>query len=295
MKNKIVIAGGTGFIGKYLTKKYRELGYTVIIISRNAGNNQVKWEDTTELIKAINQSKLLINLSGKSVDCRYTEKNKWKILSSRTSTTLRLHDIIKQCEQAPEMWINSSTATIYRHAEDKPMTEQDGELGTGFSVQVGRTWESVFFNEKHENVKQVALRTAIVLGDGSAFKPLKVLAKIGLGGPQGHGKQKFSWIHIEDLFGIIRYIQQHNKPKCIYNCSSPNPTSNVELMHLVRKHHGRKWYIPTPTYLLKIGAFFIRTETELVLKSRWVIPKNLMDDNFQFKYLKLESAIKSLP
>lgn len=294
MKNKIVIAGGTGFIGSYIKKEYEKLGYDVVIISRYARKNQVQWSSKTELVQALNNAKLLINLSGKSVDCRYTVKNKWKILTSRTSTTLQLHDAIKACKKPPKKWINSSTATIYRHAEDRPMTEEDGDLGTGFSVHVARVWESTFFAKKHQGVQQTALRTAIVLGSGSAFKPLKKLAQLGFGGPQGDGKQKFSWIHIHDLFRIIRKIEQSDEPKKIYNCSSPTPTTNKNLMYLVRKNFGRSWYIPIPTFLLKIGAFFIRTETELVLKSRWVLPQKLIEEGFQFQYSELNEALENL-
>lgn len=294
MKNKIVIAGGTGFIGSYIKEEYEKLGYDIIIISRKPKKNHTQWSDKTKLIQALNNAELLINLSGKSVDCRYTVKNKWKILTSRTSTTLQLHDAIKECKAPPKKWINSSTATIYRHAEDRPMTEKNGDIGTGFSVHVARTWESTFFAQKHKDVQQVALRTAIVLGNGSAFKPLKKLAQLGFGGPQGNGKQKFSWIHIHDLFRIIRNIEQSDQPKKIYNCSSPNPTTNRDLMHLVRKSFGRSWYIPIPTFLLKIGAFLIRTETELVLKSRWVLPKELVDKGFQFQYANLNEALENL-
>jgi uncharacterized protein (TIGR01777 family) len=294
MKNKIVIAGGTGFIGSYIQKEYEKMGYKVIIISRNSKKNHVQWSSKAQLIKALNNAELLINLSGKSVDCRYTIKNKWKILTSRTSTTLQLHDAIKVCKNPPKKWINSSTATIYRHAEDRPMTEENGDLGTGFSVHVARVWEATFFAQKHKNIEQIALRTAIVLGDGSAFKPLKKLARLGFGGPQGNGKQKFSWIHIHDLFRIIRNIEKSDKPKSIYNCSSPESTSNKELMSLIREKFGKKWYIPIPKYLLKIGAFFIRTETELVLKSRWVLPQKLIDEEFKFQYSKIDEALESL-
>ncbi len=213
MKNKIVIAGGSGFIGTYIQKEYLKLGYDVIIVSRTPKENHVLWSDQKQLVKALNNAELLINLSGKSVDCRYTVKNKWEILTSRTSTTLQLQDAVRACKVPPKKWINSSTATIYRHAEDRPMTENNGELGTGFSVQVARTWESVFFAQKHIGVQQIALRTAIVLGDGSAFIPLKKLAQLGFGGPQGNGKQKFSWIHIHDLFLSIRHIEQSVQQK----------------------------------------------------------------------------------
>ena len=159
---KIIIAGGTGFVGKYLTEHFTLSGYKVIIISRQKGS--IQWHDTKAIKGAIEDSEMLINLAGKSVDCRYNEKNKEEILKSRTETTKALGEAILQCSNPPELWINSSTATIYRHAEDRPMTESKGEIGTGFSVSVAKSWEQSFFDFQLPKTRQVALRMAIVLG-----------------------------------------------------------------------------------------------------------------------------------
>jgi uncharacterized protein (TIGR01777 family) len=174
MKNKkIVLAGGTGFVGKYLKTKFSELGYEVKIISRQ--NNSIQWTDLISIQEAIDNSEMLINLAGKSVDCRYNKKNKEEILRSRTETTKILGDIILKCKNPPELWINSSTATIYRHAEDRPMTESDGEIGSGFSVSVAKEWEKTFFDFRLPKTRQVALRMAIVLGkDGGVMIPFKI-------------------------------------------------------------------------------------------------------------------------
>lgn len=292
MERKIVIAGGSGFIGSYLKDRFTQLGYKVYIISR--GTKYINWNDENKLIAALNNAEILINLTGKSVDCRYTYKNKWRILTSRTKSTLSLHSLIEKCTTPPKLWINSSTATIYRHAEDRPMTESSGEIGTGFSVHVAQCWENTFFSVNHENTRQVALRIAIVLGDSGALKPLKVLTKIGFGGKQGNGKQKFSWIHIEDLFRIINFIYQTPSENQIYNCSSANPVSNEEFMKTLRQILKKRIAIPLPKGLLKFGAFFIRTEEELILKSRWVLPERLLSDGFEFKYLSVENALSSI-
>jgi uncharacterized protein (TIGR01777 family) len=202
MKKKIVIAGATGFIGKYLTKRFYEKGDEVVIISRD--KNHITWGNEKAIITALEHADLLINLAGKSVDCRYNEKNKKEILLSRTETTKALGEAIIKCNNPPALWINSSTATIYRHAEDRPMTEDAGETGEGFSVDVAKSWEHAFFQYKLPNTRQVALRTAIVLGkDGGDMKPFINLVRFGLGGKQGNGNQMFSWIHIEDVFEII--------------------------------------------------------------------------------------------
>ena len=291
MKNKkIVLAGGTGFVGKYLKTKFTELGYDVNIISRQ--NNSIQWNDLHSIQEAIENSEMLINLAGKSVDCRYNKKNKEEILRSRTETTQILGEAIQKCKNPPELWINSSTATIYRHAEDRPMTEKDGEIGTGFSVGVATSWEKSFFDFKLTNTRQVALRMAIVLGkDAGVMTPFKNLVRFGLGGQQGTGKQMFSWIHIEDLFGIIQFVQSNKLMEGAYNCSAPNPVSNETLMQSLRQAMDIKFGLPTPKVLLAIGAFIIRTETELILKSRWVIPERLTKAGFQFQFSTIKEAL----
>ncbi len=290
---KIVIAGGTGFVGKYLTEQFANLGYEVIIISRQ--KSDINWQNTNAIIEAINNAELLINLAGKSVDCRYNEKNKLEILKSRTETTNILGQAVLQCTNPPELWINSSTATIYRHAEDRPMTEQNGEIGTGFSVNVATSWEKSFFDCQLPKTRQVALRMAIVLGkNGGVMKPFINLVRFGLGGKQGNGKQMFSWIHIEDLYNIVTFLQANKNLKGVYNCSSPNPIDNKTLMQSLRQVLNIKWGLPSPSFLLKIGAVLIKTETELILKSRWVIPEKLLAAGFVFEFPTIDKALKNI-
>jgi uncharacterized protein (TIGR01777 family) len=293
MKKKIVIAGGTGFVGQYLNKKFTAAGYEVIIISRQ--QSHVHWNNIPLIIETLESAEMLINLAGKSVDCRYNEKNKIKIYNSRIDTTIILGEAILTCKNPPTLWINSSTATIYRHAEDRPMTESAGEIGFGFSVDVATSWEKSFFNFNLPFTRQVALRMAIVLGkDGGVIKPLKNLVRFGLGGKQGNGKQMFSWIHIEDLFSIINFIQQHNELTGVLNTAAPNPVSNKTLMQLLRKNMGMAFGLSAPVWLLKIGAVIIQTETELILKSRWVIPERLSETGFQFQYPYMDEALKNI-
>lgn len=290
---KIVIAGGTGFIGKYLENKYKADSHDVMIISRSEKN--IHWNETEGIINALENTDVLINLAGKSVDCRYTDKNKQEIIESRTFTTAILGNAIKACKNPPLLWLNSSTATIYRHAEDKQMTEEKGEIGSGFSVEVAKTWEKEFFNCKFTNTRQVALRIAIVLGkEGGAMHPLKNLVKFGLGGKQGIGNQMFSWIHIEDLKSIIDFIIRDKTINGILNCASPIAVSNAILMQTLRKTMNVSFGLPSPTWLLKIGAFLISTETELILKSRWVFPQYLIDKGFKFKFNNLDQALDDI-
>ncbi len=293
MNKKIIIAGGTGFVGKYLRKKFTDLGYQVIIISRLKEN--IQWRDKAAIIAALENAVMLINLAGKSVDCRYNEKNKKEILLSRTETTKALGEAILKCKNPPPLWINSSTATIYRDAKDKPMTESNGEIGTGFSVDVAKSWEQAFFSFQLSGTRQIALRLAIVLGkDGGIMKPFINLVRFGLGGKQGNGNQMFSWIHIEDLFQIILFLQSHKELKGAFNCSAPVAINNKTLMKTLRQAMNVKIALPSPAWLLKIGAIIIRTETELILKSRWVIPERLIESGFVFKYPMLDMAVKNI-
>ena len=293
MEKKIVIAGGTGFIGKYLQSYFESIGYDVKIISRQA--HTILWSDTSAIIDALESSEMLINLAGKSVDCRYNEKNKAEILSSRIETTNILGTYILQCKNPPQLWFNSSTATIYRHAEDRAMTESTGEIGTGFSVGIATQWEKAFFDFSFTSTRQVALRMSIVLGDdGGVMRPLKNLVRFGLGGKQGNGNQRFSWIHIEDLKDIILFIQAHTEMNGVYNCASPEPVTNNIFMKLLRREMHMPIGLSTPKWLLEIGAALIRTETELILKSRWVLPERLKEKGYVFKHPDLAEALKNI-
>ena len=293
MEKKIVLAGGTGFIGKYLAEKFKGLGYKVIIISRN--NTHIQWDNKNEVESALNGAEILINLAGKSVNCRYNQKNEDEILRSRTGTTKILGEAILNCENPPALWINSSTATIYRHAMDKPMIETDGEIGTGFSVDVATNWEKSFFDFQLPNTRQIALRMAIILGEGGGvMEPFVNLVRFGLGGKQGSGKQMFSWLHIEDLFNIILFLQKEKELSGVFNCSAPNPIDNATLMSSLRKTMKVNIGLPSPKWILKMGAVLIGTETELILKSRWVIPDRLTKVGYQFKFPFIDGALENI-
>lgn len=290
---KIVIAGGTGFVGQYLSKRFQKMGYQVILIGRQKEN--ISWTDTDGILAALEHAEMLINLAGKSVNCRYNARNKALIFSSRTETTSILGKAIENCSHPPILWLNASTATIYRHAEDQPMTESSGEIGRGFSVEVAKKWEKTFFDFHLPHTRQVALRMAIVLGaDGGVIQPFKNLVRFGLGGIQDRGDQYFSWIHIEDLFQIILFIQKHHEIDGTINCAAPNPITNKTFMETFRSVMHRKIGLPAPKWLLEIGALLIGTETELLLKSRWVIPERLTELGFTFQFPTIEKALDDI-
>ena len=301
---KIVIAGGTGFLGNLLVKHFQDKVDEIILLSRKAKQSQypdtiktVVWDGKSlgNWTKSLEGADVLINMVGQSVDCRYTSKNKRTILQSRIQSTTVLGKAIGACLYPPKVWLNSSTATIYRHAINTCMDEESGEIGSGFSVDVALQWEQTFFNTLTPQTRKVALRTAIVLGqNGGALPPLIQLTKFGFGGKQGKGNQKFSWIHGEDFVRSLDFIIQKTSIKGAINIVAPNPVTNSTLMAILRKSLGRPWGIPLSKPLLELGARLIKTETELILKSRNVAPKKLLDSQFTFTYTTIEKAINHL-
>lgn len=310
---RFVIAGASGFMGSYFTNRLRELGHEVDQIGRTA---PVRWGQTAAITDLLEGADVLLNLAGKSVNCRYTASNRDEILRSRVDTTRELSDAVRACENPPPLWVNSSTATIYRHAEDRPMTESTGELGEGFSVEVARAWEREFFAGELPRTRRVALRTAIVLGDGGALAPMLRLARFGLGGPQldgrwfgtkarrtagvhhefraRGGRQKFSWVHVTDVLGAILFIAQHPEIDGVFNVSAPNPSDNRTLMCTIRRVLRVPFGLPAFRWMTELGAIVIQTETELILKSRWVVPERLVKAGFEFEHAQLDDALRSI-
>ena len=202
-------------------------------------------------------------------------------------------EALEMLQSPPKVWINAASATIYRHAEDHPQDEYTGELGNGFSVDVCKQWEDAFFQHNILGVRKLGLRIAIALGNNGGVIPYYLnLAKFGIGGKQGNGKQYFSWIHEHDLTGIIDFLIADNRLKGVFNVSAPNPIQNSELMRVVRNVVHMPFGLPATTWMLKIGAIVLGTETELLLKSRWVIPTRLQEAGYKFKVPYIGEAIK---
>jgi len=298
---KVVIAGGSGFLGRELADHFKGEN-EVVIFTRGASKvldniKFVQWDGSTigDWRNEMEGVELLINLTGKSVDCRYTDENKKEIIRSRVDSTNILGEVVETLKNPPRVWLNSSTATIYRYSEDKEMDEENGEIGNDFSMNVAKAWEEVFYASNTPKTRKVALRISLVLGiSGGVYPVLRRLAKFGMAGKMGTGKQRFSWIHIEDLLRAIDHIIENEDIEGPVNCTAPEIPANGEFMKGLRKSLKVPIGIPQPKILLKIGGFIIRTESELILKSRWVIPKKLQEQGFKFQYSDPESALKNL-
>ncbi len=307
---KIVIPGGSGQVGHMLARHFHANGHTVTVLSRNprpAPWRVVSWNGVTtgDWIADLEQSDVCINLAGRSVDCRYTAANRRTIYESRIQSTRLLNQILPSLNRAPRLWVNASTATIYRHALDRAMNEGEGELGGNepgapdtwnFSIDVAKAWEEAFFSTPTPLIRKIAIRSAITLSPdrGGVFDVLLGLVRRGLGGRQGTGAQFASWIHEADFVRAIDLLIAHEEFSGVVNLASPNPLPNCDFMRALREAWGIRFGLPNPEWLIEIGTLLMRTESELVLKSRRVVPGRLLAAGFQFLFPVWPSAAREL-
>lgn len=296
---KIVLAGGSGYLGRVLANYYSQKAQEVVVLSRTEKQTEknirtVVWDAkttgkwTAELVNA----DILINLCGKNVNCRYTDSNKKEILDSRVIPTLLLGEVISGLFEPPKVWINITSATIYRHAEDHAQDELTGEIGDGFSVNICKARENAFNHNQTPKTRKINLRMAIVLGkEDGVFPRLLNLTRLGLGSKQGNGEQYISWVHELDVARSTEWFFDKPELEGTFNCSSPSPVKNSAFMHILRKLSGMPFGLPSTAWLLSLGAAIIGTETELILKSRWVLPKRLQSSGFKFSFNDLAPAI----
>lgn len=295
---KIIIAGGTGFLGESLEKYFVNKNYEVKILTRTPKRkNDIFWDSKTigNWKEELENADILINLAGKSVDCRYNYKNKKEIYDSRINSTRVLQQAIDECQNPPKIWLNASSATIYIHSETHLNTERNGIIGDDFSMNICKSWEKEFFKTENQNIRKVALRTSIVLGkNGGAFPKFKQITKLGLGGKQGRGNQMMSWIHIDDFCEAVNFIIQNEKLEGAINITAPKPFSNKQMMNQLQKKLKVPFGIPSSIWLLELASIFIKTETELMLKSRNVYPEVLLENGFKFRYPSFDNALNQL-
>lgn len=263
----------------------------------------VQWDGRTlgEWTKEIDGAFAVINLTGRSVNCRYNARNRREILESRVLSTRVVGEAIGRCVNPPAVWLNASTATIYKHSIDMPMDEDAAMAATAdakdeFSVEVAMAWEKALFEANTPGKRKVALRISMVLVDepGSVFPVLRGLVRRGLGGAQAGGKQYVSWIHAEDFCRAIEWVLAHDEVSGGINVAAPNPITNGEMMGVLRRVCGMRIGLPATRWMMEVGAFFMRTETELMLKSRRVVPGKLLAGGFEFRFPQFEPAAREL-
>jgi uncharacterized protein (TIGR01777 family) len=308
---RIVIPGGSGYLGtqlsNYLAGRGYEIvilrGYEIVILSRKGATDagpirHVAWDGQTigPWAGVFESSHAVVNLAGRTVNCRYNAKHRSEIYESRLRSTKVIGDAIAIARNPPKVWLNSSSATIYRHALDRPMDETTGEIGAGFSVDVCQKWEKELADAQTPNTRKVPLRTAIVFGPGKGgpFEAFAKVVKLGLGGTLGPGDQFVSWVHSLDFCRAVEFLIEHEEIQGPVNIASPNPIPNKEFMRIFRQAFHKKIGLPATRWMLEIGAFVLRTETELLLKSRRVIPGRLLNSGFEFKYPDFAKALTQI-
>jgi len=300
----IVIFGANGFLGRYLCRHFARNGKEVVAIARSregwSGDGMfLEWDGKTlgPWALALEGAEAVINLAGRSVNCRYTAKNRQDIIDSRVNSTRVIGEAIAVCKQPPKTWLNASTATWYRHAEDKPQNDWLGEPGEGFSCEVAQAWEDAFFGAKVPAVtRKLALRIGMVLANEEAtvYDVLRKLTAWGLGGPMGSGNQRISWIHMEDFLRAMDFAINDPFLDGTINVTAPEFPTNREWMQTFREAVGMPLGLPANEWMLKIGAHFMHTETELVTKSRWADSVRLRDAGFRWRWARAVDAIADL-
>ncbi len=307
---RIVIPGGSGQVGHILARHFHAAGHEVAVLSRrprSAPWRVIQWDGGThgDWIAELEGSDVCINLAGRSVNCRYTAANRRSIYESRIRSTHLLNEVIGSLAHPPQVWLNASTATIYRHALDRSMDEANGELGGNepgapstwnFSIEVAKGWEEAFFSSDTPRTRKVAMRSAMTFSPdrGGVFDVFLSLVRHGLGGRQGPGTQFVSWIHETDFARAVEWLIAREEITGVVNLASPNPIRNRDFMRALREAWGTRIGLPVPAWMLETGTFLMRTESELVLKSRRVVPGRLLGAGFQFLFPEWPAAAREL-
>lgn len=306
--DKIVLAGGSGYLGSVLARWFRNAGQDVVVLSRSGdSSHRVRnaiWDGRTlgPWCEELEGAAAVINLAGRSVNCRYHARNREQIIRSRIESTKILGEAIARCELPPAAWLNTSTATIYRHSYDRPQDEIDGTIGStpeakdAFSVEVAKEWEKTFFSCEVPNTRQVALRLAMVMGNDSrsVYAVLRRLTCWGLGGKMGDGRQYMSWIHETDYCRAAEWLISRDDISGVVNLAASTPLTNRDLLHIMRQQCGRPIGLPATRWMLEVGAVLLRTETELIIKSRRVVPRRLHENGFRFLFNNFAQAAADL-
>jgi len=307
---KIVIPGGSGHIGTILARAFHARGDQVVVLSRNpaaAPWRVAAWDATTvgKWTQYIDGADVVINLAGRSVNCRYNQKNKEAIMQSRVASTRAVGSAIRESARPPGVWLQASTATFYAHRFDAPNDEYTGVPGGAeprlpaawrFSVDVVRAWEMAVTASNVPQTRTVLMRSAMTMSPdrGGVFDVLLGLVRRGLGGRAGNGRQYVSWIHDDDFVRAVDFLIARDDISGPVNLASPHPLPNAEFMRELRRAWGARIGLPAPRWVLVLGAVVMGTETELVLKSRRVVPAVLQRSGFEFHFPAWGEAARDL-
>jgi uncharacterized protein (TIGR01777 family) len=307
---KIVMPGGSGYVGTVLARAFHDDGHDVVVLSRRPEARPwrvVRWDGATlgPWAAELDGADVVINLAGRSVNCRYTAENRRAILESRVLSTRAVGEAIALAGRPPRVWLQASTATIYAHRYDAPNDEASGVIGGNepdapgswrFSIDVARAWERAFDEARVDRTRKVTLRSAMVMNPdaGGTFDTLLGLVRRGLGGAFGNGRQFMSWIHHEDFTRSVRWLIDRDDIDGVVNIASPHPLPNAAFMRTLRAAAGAPFGLPASEWMLTLGAVFLRTETELILKSRRVVPGRLLEGGFRFHFPAWQDAARDL-
>lgn len=307
---KFVIPGGSGQVGTVLARAFHGDGHDVVVLSRQTVARpwrSVAWDGATvgAWRRELEDCDVLINLAGRSVNCRYSEAHRREILESRVQSTRAIGEAVAGASRPPRLWLQASTATIYAHRYDAANDEATGQIGGDepgvpaswrFSIEVAKAWEQAFQQVVPARTRGVLLRSAMTMSPerGGVFDALISLVRRGLGGPAGDGRQFVSWIHDQDFVAVIRWLIDHDAIDGVVNVAAPGPLPNAAFMSALRRAAGVSFGLPATRWMLEIGAVFMRTETELLLKSRRVVPGRLLEQGFEFRFPAWPAAARDL-
>jgi uncharacterized protein (TIGR01777 family) len=301
-EQKIVLAGGSGFLGRAFAEELVRGGDEVVILTRtpaaqtHATVRERPWNGATlgDWVAELEGAHAVVNLTGRSVDCRYTPANRREIVDSRVSSVRVLGQAFARARNAPTVWVQTSSLAIYGDAGER-VCEDDAPHGQGFSVDVCEQWERALEEQLLPDVRKVVLRIGFVLGaGGGALARLSALTRLGLGGTVGSGSQYLSWLHLADMNAVFRAAIERADLRGNYNVTSPSPLPNREFMRVLRAVLGKGWSPPTPAFAVHVGALFMRTEASLALTGRRCVPRRLEQQGFRFRWTELEPALRDV-
>jgi hypothetical protein len=293
----VVIAGGSGFLGQHLETALTARNYRVTILGRSPKRpNHVRWDGETlgDWVTQIDEAQVVVNLTGRSVNTRYTPKNRREIIDSRVKSVSVINQAILNSKTPPLILIQVSSLAIYGDTGDR-ICDEATPASSGFSPEVCIQWEEAFFASDLPNTRRVVLRTGLALAnDGGAMAVLDRLTRLFLGGSVGDGRQYINWLHIEDMNRIFLQAIEDETTEGIYNATGPNPVTNREFMRILRQTLNRPWSPPAPAFAVHVGSWLMRTEPQLALHGRRCVPKRLLDQGFEFHFPDLQSALADI-